>query len=432
MKRNYKSIKKCRLCNSVNFTEILDLGIQPLSCIFPKSKSVIVPKSPLNLIKCSNSDCGLIQLRHSTNISMMYGMNYGYHSSISPLMVSHLKNKSINFLNRFNVKNKNILDIGCNDGTFLKFFKKSTKNLYGIDPSSKKFINLIDKQIKVCFDFFSKKNIEKKFGNKKFALISSIAMFYDIEKPRSFCEDIFDLLEDDGLWLVELAYTPLMFKNLTYDQICHEHVTYWGLNEFKNLAEMTNFKILDVEFNEINGGSFSLILSKKNSKYKSNLDKITKILKEEKIFKTNKPYKNFKKRITNHKFKLLSFLKTKKKLKEDVYGYGASTKGNIVLNYLGIDHKLVKKIADQQDSKKGLYTPGAKIKIISKSELRNIKPKFILVLIWPFRNEVLKDEKKLIEQGTNFIFSLPRFHIISKKNKKKFINKKLSKMGYTL
>jgi NDP-4-keto-2,6-dideoxyhexose 3-C-methyltransferase len=429
----YQTIDNCRLCNNKKFINVLNLGKQSLSGIFHDKKNAKEIKTPLEWIKCNGKNsCGLIQLRHSANISKMYGQTYGYHSSISSLMIDHLKlkyNKINNFLN-LSSKN-NILDIGCNDGTFLGFFKKNKCKRFGIDPSSKKFKKYFQKNIDVAYKFFSKENVIKSFGEKKFKLISSIAMFYDIENPISFAKDIYDLLEDDGIWVNELSYNPLLFQNLTYDQICHEHVTYWGLREMQFLLEKANLQIVDFDFNEINGGSFSLIITKKNCKtYKIKKKKIIKILNYEKKFHKINYLKKYKLRINNHKTKLIKFLKKSKKENITVYGYGASTKGNIVLNYCNITEKLLNSIADEQKEKHGLFTPGTKIKIISKNKVRKINPKYILVLIWPFRKEVLLQEKEYIFNGGQLVFSLPRFHIVNKKNYKKYLNEPLSKLGF--
>ena len=431
--KNYQSVNKCRLCGSDKFHKIVSLGKQSLSSIFPKNKKKNPIKSPLELIKCKNLDhsCGLVQLKHSANIQKMYGTTYGYHSSISPLMLNHLKKKADYLKKNFKISKKdNILDIGCNDGSFLNFFKNKRAKRFGIDPSSKKFKKNFDNDIKLAIDFFSKEKIIKYFGYKKFKIISSIAMFYDIENPRDFCRDINDLLTDDGIWAVELSYMPLMLKNLTYDQICHEHVTYWGVREFDYLASISGLKIVDVQFNEINGGSFYLLLSKKDSIVKEKKRKIYKILKEENKLKYIKPFINFKKRIINHKKELNNFLFKMKKQKKKVLGYGASTKGNIVLNFCGIKANFLDSICDHQKEKVGLYTPGSNIKIISKKEMRLKKPDYILVLIWPFRAEVLRQEKELIKKGGKAVFSLPRFHVVNKKNYRKYIKSSFSKMSF--
>lgn len=428
MKLN-KEISQCRLCKNKKFKKIINLYNQNLSGVFPEHINKQPSKAPLELTRCTF--CNLIQLAHYANINEMYGKTYGYHSSISPLMISHLKKKADHIIKKIKFTNKdNILDIGCNDGSFLNFFKKTKVQRFGIDPSSKKFAKNFQKGIKIIFNFFNKKTIIKKFKNIKFKFISSIAMFYDIEKPIDFVNDIKNLLSKDGMWGVELSYMPLMLKNLTYDQICHEHVTYWGLTEFKVLAEKCNLKIVDVFLNEINGGSFYILLAHKNSKYVCNIKKINKLLKDEKKLISFNAFKRFKQRIIDHKIKIKSYLKKCKKNKIKVYGYGASTKGNIVLNYCKISKNDLVSICDSNPEKENLFTPGTCIPIITKKEFRIINPKIALVLIWPFRKEVLRDEKKFIFSGGELIFSLPRFHIVNKNNYYKYLKEPLGKLGF--
>ena len=287
-------------------------------------------------------------------------------------------------------KNCNILDIGCNDGTFLNFFQSfKNLNLYGIDPSAEKFKKYHSKKINLIVDYFEKEKIEKKYDNINFELITSFAMFYDIEDPNSFCKDINNLLSKNGKWVLELSYFPSLLKNLTYDQICHEHVTYYTLKTFDNVIKKNGLKILDFNLNDINGGSIEIICAKKNSKYKAKIRKINNQKKiEEQI--NDISFVNFNKRVDNIKKILNLFLE---KNRNNVIGYGASTKGNIVLNHCKIDEKKLKYICDANPYKFNRYTPGSNIKIISKQKMRKMKPKYLLVLIWSFRKEVIDQEK---------------------------------------
>ena len=275
---------KCRNCKGNKLKKIIGVGSQPLSGIFYNSKKLNLKKYPLDLFKCQF--CQLIQLYKTAKFENMFGETYEYRTSLSKMMISHIKNK-VKYLKKKNLikNNSSVLDIGSNDGTFLNNLNKSMQ-LYGIDPTAKKFKHLYNKNISVCENFFSKKNIEnfikKKNGKEtKFDLITSFAMFYDVNDPNSFCSDIYNLLKENGIWFLELSYFPLMLKNLTYDQICHEHVTYYTLTVFKNIIEKHDLRIVDVAFNEINGGSIEIVCAKKNSKFKINKKKISRILKDE-------------------------------------------------------------------------------------------------------------------------------------------------------
>lgn len=415
----------CKNCKSRSLKKIINIGNQPLSSHFYSKKINKLKNYSLDLYICQK--CNLVQFKSLPKLDDMYGLNYGYRTSLSPLMINHMKNKFLKNKNDLIKKKSNILDIGCNDGTFLNFFKKIKNiNLYGIDPSAEKFKQYHSKKINLIVDYFERDRIQKKFKDISFDLITSFAMFYDIEDPNSFCKDINKLLNKNGKWILELSYFPLLLQNLTYDQICHEHVTYYTLTTFENIIKKNGLKILDFNLNSINGGSIEIICSKKNSKHSPNTKKIN----FQKNFEKNinfKSYQNFNSRVGNVKKTLNLFLDQNK---GKVIGYGASTKGNIVLNHCGIDHKKLKYICDANPYKFNRFTPGSNIKIISKQKMRTLKPKFLLVLIWSFRKEVIQQEKNFLDKGGKLIFHLPMFHIIDKSNYKYFMNNDFRSFSY--
>ena len=424
----------CRNCKRKNFLKLSNIGYQPISSIFLKDlkDKEKVKNYSLDLFKCKS--CDLVQLSKIANLKDMYGPDYGYKTSVSKLMINHLREKFIRF-KKLNIlrKNSNILDIGSNDGTFLNFFvnKKNNLNLYGIDPSASAFLDSYNKKIKIIIDFFNQKTAKELFKNKKntkFSLITSFAMFYDVEDPNSFSKNITNILDKNGLWALEFSYFPLLLKNITYDQICHEHVVYYTLNTFNKIIKKNNLKIIDFSTNEINGGSVEVICAKKKSKHKSKNKKINEILKKEKLI-TQSDYDRFNLRVETSKKNLLLFLKNQKK--SDVIGYGASTKGNVILNYCGVTYKNISYICDANPSKIGKFTPGSYINIISKEKMRKINPKYLLVLIWSFKTEVIKQEKEFIEKGGKLIFPLPVFHIVDKDNYLKYLKEDFSIFSFT-
>ena len=421
----------CRNCEKNKFLKLSNIGYQPISSIFLKNKKKIKNYS-LDLFKCKI--CDLVQLSKIANLKDMYGSEYGYKTSVSKLMINHLKEKFIR-LKKLNIlkKNSNILDIGSNDGTFLNFFidTNNNLNLYGIDPSASAFIENYNKKIKIIIDFFNQKTVKQYFRNNKtikFSLITSFAMFYDVEDPNTFCKDISNILEKNGLWILEFSYFPLLLKNLTYDQICHEHVVYYTLSTFNKIIKKNNLKIIDFSINEINGGSIEVICAKKNSKHKTKNKKINEILKKEKLI-TQRDYDRFNLRVETSKKNLLLFLKNQKK--SNVIGYGASTKGNVILNYCGVTNKNISYICDANPSKIGKFTPGSYIDIISKERMRKINPKYLLVLIWSFKTEVIKQEKEFIKKGGKLIFPLPIFHIVDKDNYSKYLKEDFNIYSFT-
>ena len=413
----------CKICKSKKLVKITNLKNQPISSVFLEKKNFSLKKYNINLYECRS--CKLIQFASLPPLGEMYGQTYGYRTSLSKLMVNHIKKKFDKLIKYKNIKNNlNILDIGSNDGTFLNFFARKNKKfkLYGIDPSAEKFKKYYNKRINLITDYFSYENILKKKDIKKskFKLITSFAMFYDIDNPNKFCKDIYKLLDNDGIWALEISYFPSLLKNLTYDQICHEHVTYYTLTTFNNLIKKHNLKIIDFNFNEINGGSVEIICAKKN--YKSNMknNELKEYLDDEKNI-TKISYQKFNQRVENTKKNILEILKIIGNNK-NVIGYGASTKGNIVLNHCNITSKDIKYICDANPFKLKKFTPGSNIQIISKEKMRKLNPKYLLVLIWSFRSEVINQEIEFIKKGGKLIFHLPQLHIIDKNNYKTFLN----------
>ncbi len=415
---------KCKNCKKNSLKKIVKIGKQPLSGFFHSKKETNLPNYSLDLYKCTK--CSLVQLNNSINTQKMYGNHYGYKTSVSKMMVSHLREK-VKRLKKYKIikKGNNLLDIGSNDASFLKLLGNNC-NLYGIDPSAKKFKNEY-KGMKLITDFFSKKNILKNVKNKniKFDLISSFAMFYDVEDPNSFCQDIEMLLNENGIWICEISYLPLMLKNLTFDQICHEHVMYYTFGVFEKILQNNNLKVIDIKLNEINGGSIEAIITKNNSNRTINKNFIKKIKNDEKKI-GNRAFYNFSERIKNVRKDLLSFIRKNR----HIVGYGASTKGNIVLNYCNINSSKMPYICDANRQKFGKFTPGTNIKIISKEKMRELNPKYILVLIWSFRSEIIKQELNYLKKGGNLVFHLPKFHIINKRNYKNFTNKNFKNFSY--
>ena len=401
-------IKICRSCKSKKLSKVFSLGKQTLTGIFPPSKNAKITKGNLSLILCNQ--CKLLQLENNFNPNEMYGENYGYMSSLNKSMMTHLKLKALNFQKKYNLKSgQNILDIGSNDGTFLSYFNKNF-NLFGCDPTIKKFSRYYRKDIKQMPNFFT----GDLFKDKKFNLITSISMFYDLPDPSKFAKEINTILDKNGVWHIELSYMPMMLKNISYDTICHEHLEYYSLKSLKYLLDKAGLKIISLAFNQINGGSIELDVAKKKSKFKEIKQLISWVLESEKRNKYNEisRQKDFFKQCINHKFLLKKLLITLKKQNKKVYGYGASTKGNVILQFSKIDSKLIKYIGEVNKFKFNKYTPGSKIKIVSEKQLKKFKPDYLLVLPWHFKDHILKREHQYLKNGGKFIFPLPDIEII--------------------
>jgi len=348
-------------------------------------------------------------------------------------MVSHLEKKVRDLVNIVNPKeNEIVLDIGCNDGTMLNLYKDVGMKRIGIDPSSKKFRDNFQDDIEVIYDYFSEESVSKIIGDKKCKIITSIAMFYDINDPISFMKEISSLLAKDGIWALELSYLPLMLKNLTYDQICHEHVTYLGLKEMKWMTDRTGMKIIDVSFNYMNGGSFYLYVAKDESDYLPKYDRINEILHSEKCLSNFEYFERFNNRILSHKDEINNTLKFIKNSNKTVYGYGASTKANIILNLCEINKSQLPKICDANPEKFNLSTPGTNLPIIPKKQMREENPDYLMVFIWHFRKEILVDEYHYIMNGGQMIFVLPRIHIVNKENYERYLKNDFDELSFSL
>ena len=401
-------IKNCRSCKSKFLTKIYTLGRQSLTGIFPSKKNAKISKGDLSMVICNK--CKLLQLEHNFDANEMYGSNYGYMSSLNKSMISHLKLKALGLKKRYQLKpNMKILDIGSNDGTFLSFFNNKYE-LFGCDPTISKFSKYYRKDINQIPSFFS----SKLFENKKFDLISSISMFYDLPDPLTFAKEINSILNNNGVWHIELSYMPMMIKNRSYDTICHEHLEYYSLRSLKYLLDKANFKIINLSFNQINGGSIELDVTKKKTKLKECKHLINWVLESERLNKYNEieKHKLFFKECHNHKILLKKLLLTLKKQNKKILGYGASTKGNVLLQYCNIDSKILNYIAEVNRFKFNKFTPGSNIKIISEKEAMRRKPDYLVILPWHFKDHIIKKEQNFLKNGGKMIFPLPDIEII--------------------
>ncbi len=415
----YKEITKCRICGNNNLTSIINLGTLSLTGIFPKNKSDSICSGPLELIKCMEDAqgkfCGLVQLRHSFDLNTLYGDNYGYRSGLNKSMVEHLHCKVNKILSLINLsKDDLVIDIGSNDCTTLNAYPKEGLVLVGIDPTGNKFRKYYPSYIHLIPDFFSAEVVKSNFGNKKAKIITSISMFYDLEEPIHFMREIYKVLADDGIWVFEQSYLPTMLSQISYDTICHEHLEYYALKQIKYMTDKVGFEIIGIEFNNVNGGSFSITAAKSESNYKAFF--VDNILNTEtnQGLSTLKPYKKFVENTLRHREKLLHFIHTKRKEGFLILGYGASTKGNVILQFCDITKNEIPYIAEINEDKIGCYTPGTNIPIISEQESNAMGPDYFMVLPWHFKDNIVKREQQYLINGGQLLFPLPTLEVFSK------------------
>jgi len=407
-------IIKCRSCDCKKLTFLFSLGRIPYSGIFPK-KNQKVDYGNLSLVLCKN--CKLVQLDRNFNSKKMYGDNYGYRTGLNAAMVEHMRNKA-NRLKKYLIsKNEVLLDIGSNDGTFLSFFDSRRFKLFGIDPTIKKFRKFYKKNIVTISDFFTNKKFLHK-SKRRADLITSHAMLYDLQKPKEFIKNIYNSLNEHGIWHTEQSYLKSMIEKNSYDTICHEHLEYYSLKSLKYLFDEVGFKIIEIDFNNVNGGSIAITLAKKTSNiHKEKKQKILKILNIEKRHRLYNlsTYRKFYHAIKKQSKKLLVFLSKLKNSNKLVLGYGASTKGNIILNYSKINSNLISNIAEVNPFKFNKFAPGNNIRIISESKARKLNPDYFLVLPWHFKNFIIKKENNIYKNNSkkpHLIFPLPKLNIV--------------------
>ena len=403
-------ISKCRICKKSFLKKLFSLGNMSYTGKFPAANQVIKRK-PIDLMLCKN--CELVQLGHNFDLKYLYGPDYGYKTGINKTMLDHVKKVVKILSNKVKLKSKDfVLDIASNDGSLLKFYKKNV-NTFGIDPIINKYKNDYKKINFKISDFFSSKKVEE-VTKEKFKIITALSVFYDSIDPNKFIKDIKKLLSRDGVFLLEFADLESIVKNKMFDTICHEHLEYYSSKVIINLCLEHGLRVFNIKKNDINGSSKQYFICHTDSKYKDNQKVINLILKSEKKLKLNKE-KTFKKliaHINSSRKDLVKLIKKIKKKGKTIHGYGASTKGNVLLQYYGINNKMISFIAERNKNKYDLYTPGTKIKIISEALSRLKKPDFYLVLPWHFKKEILLREKKIRKAGTKFIFPLPKLQII--------------------
>lgn len=412
-----QAIRHCRICHHDSLQPILDLGVQALTGVFPPSADQPVEAGPLELIKCDEATggCGLVQLRHSYTPAEMYGDNYGYRSGLNQSMVDHLRRRVRQALSIAKpIAGDVVLDIGSNDSTTLRAYPDLGLTLVGMDPTGKKFERYYPPHVKLVPDFFSASKFEKATGGRKAKIVTSIAMFYDLERPQDFMADVHRVLADDGIWVFEQSYCPAMLAVDAYDTICHEHISYYALRQVKWMADRVGLKVIDLEHNDSNGGSFCVTVAKKSAPYPPAADVVELWLESEERLgiSTLEPFHAFRDRVFRHRDDLRSFVRGVRHQGKSIYGYGASTKGNVVLQFCGLGRDDIPAMAEVNEDKFGRVTPGTHIPILSEKDVKARRPDYLLVLPWHFKGNILAREQGYLASGGQLVFPLPSIEVI--------------------
>lgn len=415
-----KARATCRISGDT-LTPLFSLGKLYLSDFIEHSEE---PKyEPVELHLALSPKSGLVQLRHTVPGDVLY-RKYWYKSGTNATMTNELMGIARKAQETMSLKNGDVfVDIGCNDGTLFRFVDKKIVRI-GFDPNDYKKESSKHADI-ILNNYFNHKEYRKtKHGHKKAKVITSIAMFYDLEEPDSFVHDIRKTLDKDGLWIIQMSYLPLMLKQLAFDNICHEHLEYYSLGSLQHLLHKHNMDVVDCELNDVNGGSFRIYIRHKNANpaafatapYRDVARmRVDSILGHEKSLGLNKKkiYMDFWKEINALKKQTVDFIKRERNKGKTIWGYGASTKGNTLLQWFGLDHTLIDAIAERSEAKYGLKTAGTNIPILSEADMRDAEPDYLLVLPWHFIDEFKKRETDFLKRGGKFIVPCPRFEIIS-------------------
>lgn len=371
----------------------------------------------MQLLRCDptrdESACGLLQLSVTVPPEVLYA-SYWYRSGTNQTMRDHLSGIAREAAELAGKSTMVALDIGCNDGTLLKCYPENIRRI-GVDPSD--IAGEVGGKLEIVRDFFPSAELTKRLKDDRCDVITSIAMFYDLEDPMRFVRAIKSLLHPDGIWIFEMSYMPAMLEMNSYDTICHEHLEYYSFSVIERLLRMCGLKVVKVAFNDINGGSIRCYAAHDDcSKYANREFQSSIATMRRNEFEleldTDKPYRHFQDRINDHKKELSTLIKNLKRAGKTIHAYGASTKGNTILQWCGIDHTVIPHAADRNPDKAGARTIGTDISIISEEESRAMNPDYYLVLPWHFRKEFVEREAEILARGTKFIFPLPKIEII--------------------
>ncbi len=407
--------ERCRACGHALHGPVIDLGEQAQQGFFPTPGAALPVngRHPLRLMRCTGR-CGLLQLDRTLPAELLYD-RYWYRSGVNATMRAHLHGLAEAALRRVRSPDPAVLDIGCNDGTLLSRCPPGGRRI-GIDPSD---VALADQSIELIRGHFPAAT--EHLETASLDLVTSIAMFYDLDDPVTAASAIGRLLRPDGIWVVELSYLPLMLETGALDTICHEHLGYYSLKALEYVADRAGLRVFRAEINACNGGSIRCFLCHPRSRHldgAADAATLARLREAESRLRLDgdAPYTAFQARAEATRRDLTDFLSGIRTRGERVHVYGASTKGNTLLQWCGIDREIVDCAAERNPHKVGTVTPGTGIPIVAEAQSRALRPDWYLVLPWHFRSEFLAREEATIRAGTRMLFPLPRLEVVEAAN----------------
>jgi NDP-4-keto-2,6-dideoxyhexose 3-C-methyltransferase len=395
----------CRLCGSNKLREVLSLGEQYINDFVPREMVGKGLRAPLDLVQCEG-ECSLLQLRHTAPQELLYARHYWYRSGVTDTMRNALRDITLQIESMVTLKPGDaVLDIGANDGTLLATYTTAGIHRVGCEPANNLIAELKSRATHVIHDFWKREcydEVSKASGFGPAKVITAIGMFYDLEDPHQFIGDAQKVLAKDGVFVAQLMCLAPMLEKNDLGNICHEHLEYYSLKSLKYLFERNGLEIFKIESNDINGGSYRIFARHYQGtgmvlQDDSNIDNVLA----------------FARRLEINRDKCVAFIKQEVALGKKVYVYGASTKGNVILQYYGLDHTLITAAAERSPEKWGKYTIGSWIPIVSEEEARAAKPDYFLVLPWAFIKEFYERERVWRQGGGQFIVPLPEFRVLA-------------------
>ena len=417
--KDIKKIEQCRICQNNNLKHILGLGNQHL-VDFLDNKEDINYVAPLELVLCSKKDngCGLLQLQHTVPPDLLY-RKFWYKSGVNQTIRDDLKDIVRKAEKKIDLYDGDfVIDIGANDGTLLRFYNNSSLKLIGFEPATNLMEEASSGTFKIFNEYFNSRIFEESFGNKKAKIITSISIFYDLDNPHDFVEDIIKILDENGIWILQMNYLVTMLENFAFDNIVHEHLEYYSLQSLEHLLDKHGLEVFDVEQNDINGGSIRAFIKFKDS----NKFSISKRVNDMMVYETKiglsdeKTYLDFARQIKSLKQQTCKFIKDEINNGKKIYVYGASTRGNTLLQYYGLNSQFIQAASERNPAKWGKYIVGSMIPIISEEQARLEKPDYFLILPWYFADEFVNRERKFLDDGGKFLIPLPQFKLIDSNN----------------
>lgn len=412
----YRTITTCRLCGASHLQDVMAFGEQYVATSFvreTKDQPRLHAKMPLTLVLCG--ECGLVQLRETVDREALF-QEYFYRSRTNPMMREALQDIVQDVVPRLAFRDGDwALDIGCNDGTLLSFLPDRMKRI-GVEPASNIDWSGLDASITIVNDFFSRDKVLGLTQGQVCRMVTSIAMLYSVEDVNAVAQDIKAILAPDGLWCIQVAYLPATLESLGFYDVCHEHLYYFTLGTLSRLVTRHGFRICDASLNRVNGGSLRVLVTHQDDQTQPTSENVLRILEKEQEQRLSTPatYERFYEEVLALRSTIVDFIRQERGGGKEVIGLGASTKGNVLLQFFGIDKTLIPYLSDRNPDKVGLKTLGTDIEVVSEEKARALNPSCMLVLIWFFKEEILKREKTFLDQGGRLLFPMPYCHLVGR------------------